>query len=148
MTVFRWPALDPLAGFRHMQRELERLVSRGGAGDERQGVGGGVYPPINVYNSSSEIVVEAEVTGVKRDDLDLSITGETLVIRGQKKPSTESPENVRYHRHERGTGDFSRTIVLPDHVDGENIQANLKAGVLTVRLPKTQAAMPRKIEVK
>ena len=147
MTVFRWPSdWDPFAGFRTMQRELERLVRRGSLSESR-GVGGGVYPPINVYNSPDEILVECEIPGVRRDDLDLSITGETLVVKGKKNPPIEEREDssVRYQRRERGAGDFSRTIVLPEHVDSDRIAASLKDGILSVRLPKSEQAQPKRI---
>lgn len=147
MAMFRWrEGWDPLAGLRIMQRELERLAGRG---PEGRSIGGGTYPPVNVLNGPSEILVEAEVAGVRREDIDLSITGETLVIKGTKPGSVgdQDPENLRFHRAERGSGDFSRTIVLPDKVDAENINAKLEAGILTVRLPKSEEAQPRRIRV-
>ena len=151
MATFRWPGnWDPFAGLRVMQRELERLSSRSGFGEGRN-IGGGVYPPVNVYNGPKELIVECEVAGVKREDIDLSITGETLVVRGVKHPAGvfgKAEGEIRYQRCERGSGDFSRTVVLPDKVDAENISANLVDGVLTVRLPKSETALPRQIEVK
>ena len=147
MAIFRWPSgWDPFAGLRVMQRELERLSGRGIMGEGR-GIGGGVYPPVNVLNGPNDIVVECEVPGVKRDDIDLSITGETLVIKGTKHPSADE-ESIRYQRCERGSGDFSRTIVLPDKVNADGISARLSAGILTVRLPKSETGSPRHIEVK
>ena len=139
----RW---DPFAGLRAMQRELERFTSRGFFG-EAPSLDAGMYPPINVWSSTKEIIVECEMAGIKRDDIDLSITGDTLVIKGNKKPSTDE-ENVRYHRAERGAGEFTRTIVLPESVDADNISANMAEGVLTVRMPKSESAIPRKISVK
>lgn len=147
MAMFRWrEGWDPWAGLRLMQKELERLAGRGSEG---RSIGGGSYPPVNVLNGSSEIVVEAEVAGVRREDIDLSITGETLVIKGTKPASGQGmdPETLRFHRAERGSGDFSRTIVLPDKVDAEKIGAKLEAGMLTVRLPKSEEAQPRRIAV-
>ncbi len=147
MATFRWPSgWDPFAGLRAMQRELDRLSGRSFFGESRS-IGGGVYPPVNVLNGPEEIVVECEVAGVQRGDIDLSITGETLVIRGTKHRPVED-DDVRYHRCERGTGDFNRTIVLPDKVDAEKISAALTEGILTVRLPKSEAALPRRIEVR
>ena len=77
----------------------------------------------------------------------MSITGETLVIKGMKRPP-EDGENVRFHLRERGFGQFSRTIVLPEQVDADRIEAELKSGVLRIRLPKSAAARPKQIEVK
>lgn len=146
-TLFRWPGnWDPFAGLRVMQRELERLSGRGGFGEGRS-IGGGVFPPVNVYNGPTELVVECEVPGVKREDVDLSITGETLVVKGVKHPACD-PDGNRYQRCERGSGEFNRTIVLPDRIDPERITAGLVDGILTVRLPKSEAALPKKINVK
>lgn len=145
MATFRWPGWDPLAGLRYMQREMERLFGRLAPGGEQR-IGGGVYPPVNVYNGPDELLVQAEVPGVRREDLELSITGETLVIRGEKKPSVEE-EKVRYERRERGTGEFSRTIVLPDRVDADRVEAELSAGVLQIRLPKSESARPKQVRV-
>ena len=146
-TLFRWPGgLDPFGGLRYVQREMERLMGRSLTGVSQQ-IGGGVYPPVNVLNGPDELVVQCEVAGVTRDDLDLSITGETLVIRGVKKAPPEDQDRT-YQRRERGFGDFARTIVLPDKVDAERVEAALDAGVLTVRLPKSEAARPKQIVVK
>jgi len=146
-TLFRWPSdWDPGGTLRAMQREMDRLVGRGLFGESRR-VGGGSYPPVNVLNGTDDIVVQCEMPGVQREDLDLSITGETLVVQGVKKPLAEA-DTARYHRRERGFGEFSRTIVLPDKIDPDAVEATYRGGILTVRLPKSQAAKPRQIEVK
>jgi len=149
MAIFRWPdGLDAFSALRSMQREMERLVGRTGdlfSGGQR--IGGGAYPPVNVFASPGDIVVQCEVAGVSKDDLDLSITGETLVIRGVKKAPPDQTA-LRYQRRERGEGEFSRTIVLPDAVEADKIDASLENGILTVRLPKAEAAKPRQIAVK
>jgi len=129
-----------------MQREMDRLMGRGLFGDSRS-IGGGSYPPVNVLNGPDEILVQCELAGVKREDLDLSITGETLVIKGSKDLPADA-EKVRYHRRERGFGEFNRTIVLPDKIAPEAVEAEFNAGVLSIRLPKSEAARPRQIEVK
>ncbi|MCE5327070.1 MAG: Hsp20/alpha crystallin family protein [Planctomycetaceae bacterium] len=145
MAIFRFPgAFDPFNSFRYMQRELDRLFGKGMA--LAQQIGGGVYPPVNVYNGRDDMIVECEMSGVKREDIDISITGETLVIKGVKKAPTE--DEVAYQRCERGSGDFSRTIVLPDRVDADKVDASLVNGLLTVRLPKSEAARPKQISVK
>ena len=145
-TLFRWPSgLDPLASLRYMQRELERMMGRGLFG-ETQRIGGGVYPPVNVLDGEDDIVVQCELAGVRREDLDLSITGETLVIKGLKRASDDE-ERVRYQRRECGSGEFSRTVVLPDKVDADRTEAKLEAGILTIRLPKSEAARSKQIKV-
>lgn len=147
MAIYRWPAgWDPLQGLRTMHRELERFLGDGITSAARR-IGGGSYPPVNVWNGPEEMVVQCEVPGVSRDEIELSITGETLVIKGTKKPPAEEAQ-ARYQRRERGYGDFNRTIVLPDKVEAEQVEASLKAGILSVRLPKSEAARPRRIQVK
>jgi HSP20 family protein len=146
-SLFRWPSgWDPLGTVRYMQREMDRFLGRGVTGDPRR-VGGGTYPPVNVLNGPDDLIVQCELAGVKREDIDLSITGETLVIKGTKRPSVEA-DDVRFQRQERGFGQFSRTVVLPDKVDADGVDAELKAGVLTVRLPKSEAAKPKQIAVR
>ena len=145
MALFRWSEdWDPFVGLRSMQRELERVLNRSSIAGH--GIGGGVYPPVNVYNGENEIVVECEMPGVAKDSIDLSITGETLVIKGTKHMHADE-NSVRYHRRECGTGDFSRTIVLPDKIDAQKIEASMDQGILTVRIPKSEAAKPTHIKV-
>ena len=145
-SLFRWPSgWDPLGTLRYMQRELDRLAGRSGFGEARR-IGGGSFPPVNVLNGPDDLVVQCEVPGVKSEELDLSITGETLVIRGRKRPPVDGGE-VRYQRQERGFGEFTRTVVLPDKVDPDRVEAALETGILSIRLPKSEAAKPRQIEV-
>jgi HSP20 family protein len=138
MTTFRWPTgLDPFLGLRGLQRELERMFNV----PSSEG-----YPPINVYDADSEFVVEAMLPGVNAGDLDLSITGDTLVIKGTKKPIPDMPSD-RYIRSERGQGNFNRTVVLPDGVEPDAIKAKCVDGILTIHLPKSAQARSHKISV-
>lgn len=137
---------DPFNGIRTMQRELERLAGRGLFG-EAQSLDAGVYPPINVWTSPDEIVVECELAGVNRDDVDLSITGETLIIKGFRQPCVVEEEEVRFHRNERFYGEFTRTVVLPEAVNADKISAKMSDGILVISLPKAESAVPRKINV-
>jgi HSP20 family protein len=103
MAIFRWGAnFDPLAGLRYMQRELERL--HGSLFGESRRVGGGTYPPVNVYESGDEILVQCEVPGVEPGDVEALITGETLAIKGVKRVPPED-EDVKFVRRERGGGE-------------------------------------------
>jgi len=145
--LFRWPGdWDPFGPLRHVQREMDRLLGRGLPGESRR-IGGGPYPPVNVLNGPDDVVVQCEVPGLGREDLDLSITGETLVLKGTKRPPVGEDEKVRFHRRERGYGDFNRTVVLPDKVEADTVEAKLEAGILTIRLPKSDAARPKQITV-
>ncbi|MGC9454083.1 MAG: Hsp20/alpha crystallin family protein [Phycisphaerae bacterium] len=144
---------DPFSGFRHLQRELERWMGfgRGLLGEARR-IGGTGYPAVNVYDGQDDVVVQCEVPGVAKDDLDISLTGDTLTVRGVRKPPAEVSEaegrQVRFDIRERGMGEFNRTIVLPDSVSAENVEADLDAGILTVRLPKTESAKVHKVPIR
>jgi len=106
----------------------------------------GAFPSLNVWEDDQAFVAEAEIPGLKMDDLEIFVVGDELTIKGERKPC--DCKDVTYHRRERGTGAFSRVLRLPAEVDAEKVEATLKDGVLTVRLAKAQAVLPRKIEVK
>lgn len=147
MPIFRWGTnFDPMMGMRLLQRELDRLADWPRNLLENRRIGGGSYPPVNVYDGEDDIIVMAEVAGVRQEDIDLSITGETLMIKGAKRPSADE-EKVNFHRRERGSGEFVRTIVLPDKVNADAVSARLVNGVLTITLPKSEAAKPKQITI-
>ncbi len=106
-----------------------------------------LFPLLNVRELDQSFVVTAEIPGMKTDDLDIKIEGDTLTLRGARKPH-EIAEQVSYHRRERATGTFQRSLSLPAKVDTENVKATYKDGVLTVTLQKQAAAQPRHITVK
>lgn len=106
----------------------------------------GVFPPVNVREDEQTLYVEAELPGLKMDDIEVYVMGDELTIKGEYKD--ECGEEVTYHRRERGTGSFNRVFRLPVEVDAKKVQAALCNGVLTIELPKVEAAVHRKIEVK
>jgi HSP20 family protein len=105
------------------------------------------YPPVNIWAKDDDVVVSAELPGVKAEDLDLSITKSTLTIKGERK-SDEPGEGVTVHRQERLSGSFAKTVKLPEQVDAEKASASYEHGVLTVTLPKSPEAKPKQITVK
>jgi len=104
-----------------------------------------VYPPINLWQDNDALYVEAELPGLKQEDLNLTVQHGVLTLAGER----HSPlgEDSVYQRRERGMGTFSRTVELPAEVDATRVEAELKHGVLTVKLPKAEAAKPRKIPI-
>lgn len=106
----------------------------------------GGYPSLNVWEEGDVVYAEAEVPGVKAEDLDLSVVGRELTVKGRRAAPT-APE-ATYHRRERGVGEFSRSVKLPVDVDSEKVEASLVDGVLKIALPKAETAKPRKINVK
>lgn len=104
------------------------------------------YPALNVWESGDGLHVEAELPGMRMQDLDLEVKGRQLTVAGEYEQSDD--EKTRYHVRERGVGNFKRVLHLPVDVDAERIEAKLENGVLTVDLPKAETARARKIEVR
>ena len=106
-------------------------------------------PAVEVTDSEDEIVLTAETPGLTREDVKIDLEENVLRIHGEKKEETEREEgeNGKYRISERRYGAFSRTFSLPASVNAEDVSAEMKNGVLTVRLPKTAAARGRRIEI-
>lgn len=104
------------------------------------------FPPVNFYDAGESYVLSAQLPGVSPEEVELSIAGETLTMRGERK----RPEGVKddnYRRQERTMGRWARTITLPDRVDSAQVSASFTNGILTVTLPKAESARPRHITV-
>jgi len=141
--LFDFPAVrNPFAELAQMKREMDRLF-----GNIPSRSGAGVYPLLNLTENSDSYFVRAELPGTGTEDLDIQATVNSLAISGERKIAGEG-ENVKYHRREREAGRFSRIIQLPEAVDPEKIEASMQHGVLTVIIPKSEAAKPRQIKVK
>lgn len=134
----RW---DPLREFhREVGRILQTFDSMSGGRAIRP------YPPINVDETDDRFILTAEVPGLEPGAVDVSLTGETLTLRGERR----RPESIReeqYRRQERLFGRWSRTVTLPERVDGSSVTAQCAHGILTVVLPKAEEARPRRIAV-
>lgn len=104
------------------------------------------FPAMNVWEDEANLYAEAEIPGLRMEDLELLIKGDELTLKCERKLGAE--RGVTYHRRERGTGAFSGVVHLPVEVDPEKAEAELEHGVLTIRVPKASAARTRKIEVK
>jgi HSP20 family protein len=107
----------------------------------------GAYPPVNVWEDTDAVHVEAELPGLNLNDLEIYVTGgNQLTIKGERKQ--ELPEKSVRHREERTYGAFTRVLTLPFPVNADKVDARFENGVLHVTLPKHEAAKPRKINVK
>ena len=104
-------------------------------------------PATEVYETDEEFIVRAELPGVEKDDISISVTGDTLTIKGHRK-ATEGISDEQYRRCEFAYGDFSRSIGLQVEVDAEKTEATHDNGVLEIRLPKSKAAVAKRIEIK
>ena len=104
------------------------------------------FPNLNVWENEQNLFAEAEVPGMSMEDMELTVAGNELTIKGKR--SRNEQEGVTLHRRERGVGAFTRTLRLPFDIDADKVAATLEHGVLTITLPKPEAAKPRRIEVK
>jgi len=134
----RW---DP---FRDLQREVGRLFESLEPFKSARQVQN--YPPLNLYDAGERYLLSAQLAGMTPADIDLTITGETLTIRGERKRA-DGVKDDSYRRQERPMGRWARTITLPDRVDSTQVGASFSDGILTVSLPKAEDAKPRHITV-
>lgn len=145
MSIVRY---DPFRDLRTLQEEVNRLFSTNltrAFGDE--GIGRGAWAPsVDIYENKDQIVLEAELPGMKQDEFDLSIENNVITLRGERKfEKTEETDN--YHRVERSYGSFTRSFTLPQTVSAEGATAEYNNGVLRVTLPKREETKARRIQV-
>jgi HSP20 family protein len=136
-------------GLGRLRSDLDSLFSRffDDWGDVNPAHAGTYWPAVDISEREDDLLVRAELPGMTADDIDIEVEGHSLMIRGEKKDETEE-SGERYHYVERRSGSFQRMIQLPNEVDAEKIDASYKDGVLTVTLPKSEAAKPKRISVK
>jgi len=101
---------------------------------------------IDIFEEKDNVIVKAELPGMKKEDIDITVTDHTMRISGEKKRE-EKVEKKDYHRIERSYGSFTRSFRLPDNVNGEKAKASFKDGVLEVRVPKTKETKQKKITI-
>jgi HSP20 family protein len=144
-----WPTsrwASPFEELERMQRQMDWLtgsLSRGVFGEPAAGV----FPLMNVTEDKDSFYVRAELPGLKPDQLNISVTGNTLSLSGERKIPTEDA-SARYHRREREAGKFSRIVTLPSQVNTGKVEARCKDGILTITLPKAESAKPKQIAIK
>jgi HSP20 family protein len=131
-------------GLNRLQGEVDRLLGRWGVEMPRALA---PFPPVNVWEDGEAFYVEAELPGLKQDQVHVAVTNRSeLTLQGERQP--EEAAGGSWHRRERGFGKFQRVLTLPGPVDAEKVEARLEQGVLRLRLPKAEEARPRRIEVK
>jgi HSP20 family protein len=146
MTLFRFSqSTDPVGALLDLQREIERVFERPPGADF--GLSGrGVFPPVNIFSDKDGYFVRVEIPGVAPDQLNIETHGQTLTISGKR--DVTAPSGGGFHRRERGSGEFSRSLQLPHDLDAARAEASYQLGILTVRIPKREEAKPRQIAVK
>ncbi|MGH7266882.1 MAG: Hsp20/alpha crystallin family protein [Candidatus Rokuibacteriota bacterium] len=144
---FRFEGLDPFRDLVDMQSEVNRAFDAYFGRQTRPGAVERVWAPaVDIYETKDDLVVTAEVPGVKEKDVHLSIVGDMLSLRGQRVAENQVTEE-KYHRVERWSGSFERHIQLPIPVQADKVRATYRDGVLEVRLPKVDAVKPREIKI-
>ena len=144
MALIRFDAVDPFSNLVSLQRELERFIRNPAFSLGPSGYG--AYPPINIFEDQDGTVIIAEVPGLDPAKIEVSGQGRTLTLRGTRKRE-DGTTSSGYHRRERRFGEFSRSIQLADDLDMSKAMAKYEAGVLTLKVPKAEAAKPRQIAV-
>ena len=135
----QWGEMDRL------RKELNALIE-GSFSQRITEPSAGVFPLMNVTEDTNNFYIRAELPGIKAEDLDLSVTGDSFSISGERKIPIEQ-ESSKYHRRERESGSFSRIFNLPSQVDTSKVEAGTSDGILTVTLPKSETAKPKQIKV-
>jgi HSP20 family protein len=129
--------LNPLREVQAFDQDLGRIFNRG-----RQ-----AYPLVNIYATEEDAVVTSEIPGIEASEIDLSVDGDTLTLKAERKP-VNLKEGEAWHRNERGYGSFIRTVKLPYNVDSSRIEAMYDKGILKLTLPRAESDKPRKINVR
>jgi HSP20 family protein len=128
-----------------LQREMNRLLS----GTSRwPGLSvAPTYPAMNVWSDQDGAVVTAELPGINPEEIDISVQNDTLTLGGSRQPD-EVKEGKIFHRRERRSGSFTRSLQLPFQVEPGQVEASYAKGVLSITLPRAEADKPRKIAIK
>lgn len=133
--------MDPLREIDRLQREMNRLF------DGMSTTGWRGYPAVNMWSNQEAAAITAELPGYDSNAVNLSIVGDTLTIRGNRRPP-EIKKGENYHRQERVYGEFERDVRLPFAVDSNKVEARFRNGILQVLLPRAEEDKPRKISIK
>jgi HSP20 family protein len=134
---------DPFEALLHFQQALDAFRTSGwlDAGPS----GGGAYPPVNVFRKGDDIVVIAEVPGVRKEDLRVEVKGNTIRLAGSK--AVQYGDRASLHRRERSAGGFDRAVTLPVEINADNIRAECRDGILALYLPRAERDKPKAITI-
>jgi HSP20 family protein len=147
MAIVRWEPFRNVASLQdRINRMFDDVFSRMDNSDMEEGAMGAWKPAADIYETDDAIVIETELAGLKKEDVNVEVNDNVLSIKGER--TTEKEENKdNYYRRERFTGKFHRAFTLPMDVDVEKISARFKDGVLVLEIPKPEEKKPKKINV-
>jgi HSP20 family protein len=149
MALIRW---EPAREINSLQNEVNRLfntffdVPVGGGGGNGGGTARRWMPAMDLVETDDHFVLRADLPGLSDEDVELSIEDNVLTVAGERKSEHEE-RGEGFYRLERATGMFSRSLTLPEGVDGDAITATFDKGVLEVRIPKPEQRKPRKLQI-
>jgi HSP20 family protein len=144
----QFPSWSPLNRLTSLRSEIDRLFESPLADlTQASRLLSGWSPALDVHEDKDNFVVRAELPGMKKEDIELSLHGGGLSISGERK-SDQKYEDAEVYRSERFVGRFQRTVTLPTPVAAAGVKAQYRDGILTVTLPKSEESKPKQIEVK
>jgi HSP20 family protein len=145
MAIVRWEPFRELAAG---QRAFDRLFREAFSGQSGEGeLSTRTWAPaVDIYENGDNLVLKAELPGVKPEDVEVRVEDHTLYLKGERKFEKEVKEE-NYHRVERSYGSFARSFSLPNTVDSEKVNADYKDGILTLTMPKKEEAKPKTIKI-
>ncbi|HPN73020.1 MAG TPA: Hsp20/alpha crystallin family protein [Candidatus Omnitrophota bacterium] len=152
MQLVPWRKRDvwqPFSELESLQSEMNKLfdLSLGRWPGRNSGLMESAWSPaVDVFDSKDNVMVKADIPGLKKEDIEISVHADTLTIKGEKKEEKETKDK-NYVKTERFYGSFNRTIALPSEVDASKVKASYKEGVLEIVLPKKDEAKPKQIKV-
>lgn len=146
MAIVKWDPFRDMVTLRdRMDRLFDDSLARLGGKDDDLSLSNW-SPPVDIYETVENIVIKAEVPGVKKEDISVEVKNDTLYLKGERKFEKDVKEE-NYHRMERSYGSFRRIFSLPATVEQDKVKASFKDGVLEIILPKLEKAKPKKITV-
>ncbi|MBM3296530.1 MAG: Hsp20/alpha crystallin family protein [Candidatus Aminicenantes bacterium] len=144
MAIIRW---DPFRDMVTLREKMNRLFEDQFSGREEKDIMQGTWTPsVDIFENEAELVLTAELPGVKEEDLEIKIEDNTLSLSGERKFEKETKEE-NYHRIERSYGSFYRSFTLPNFIDHEKIKAEHENGLLRITMPKKPELKARKVKV-
>lgn len=154
MALIRWQRpetarWDPFRQLSTLRNQIDRLFEEpfSALTEGMQPFMSGWSPALDVFEDKDNLVIKAELPGMKKEEIEISLHDGVLTLSGERKQEQKHHEGD-IHRSERFVGKFQRTLSLPTAVDGEKVKATYKDGILTVTLPKAEEAKPKQIQVK
>jgi len=146
MSLMRWRPSRELSTIREEMNRLFDEFFTGSPERRRELLEGEWAPSVDIAETDENVVVTAELPGVKQDEVNISVMNDILTLKGEKKEEKEIKKE-NYHRIERNYGSFQRSVSLPTGVQADKAKATYKDGVLTITIPKAEEAKPKSIKI-